>query len=223
MTPAFGLFANPESRRVEGFCAALVRRLGQRPLLLPWQRVLDGPPWQQMMEAAPRYLRLESPGRNWPVEKKLLLRGATVEDEEAERGWRSMPAGQLFPLDNDPGRVLSMRQWFLGWRAALRDVSRWAQEHGFTPRWLCPPEDVICMFDKLACQGELEKSGLAVPPTLGLPRNFDELWETMRQAGRKRLRSRSRRRRRHRLWQCAFPHTSLSALGTRTPHASHSP
>jgi glutathione synthase/RimK-type ligase-like ATP-grasp enzyme len=43
------------------------------------------------------------------------------------------------------------------------------------------------MFDKMACQRELEKAGVPVPPTLGIPRNFDELWESMRQCGRKRI------------------------------------
>jgi hypothetical protein len=187
MTPALALFANPESRRVEGFSLALGRTLGQRPLLVPWQRVLDGSAWQSKFEAAPRHLRLESPGRNWRVEQQLLMRGASVEDEETARGWRSLPAEQISALDIDSGRVLPMRQWFIGWRAALQELSRWTQEGGWSSHWLCPPEEVICMFDKWACQGKLEKAGLAVPPSLGVPRNFEELWETMRQAGRRRV------------------------------------
>lgn len=43
------------------------------------------------------------------------------------------------------------------------------------------------MFDKLACHRELEKSGVAVPPVLCVPANFDELWECMRKTGRKRV------------------------------------
>lgn len=187
MTPQFALFCNPESRRVEGFCLALGRMLRERPVLIPWQWVLDGSPWQHKLEIPPRFLRLESPGRNAGVERSLLSRGATIEDEEATRGWRTMTAEQVSSLANDPARVLPMRQWFLGWRAALRDLSTWALELGFKLRWLCQPEDVLCMFDKLACQRELEKAGVTVPPSLGIPRDFDELWETMRQSGRRRI------------------------------------
>src|SRR5256885_2164306 len=90
MTADFGLFCNPESRRVEGFSMALGRVLRQRPKLVPWQWVLAGPEWQRLLEVTPRFLRLESAGRNWKVEQQLLLRGAGIEDEEAARGWRRM-------------------------------------------------------------------------------------------------------------------------------------
>ena len=43
------------------------------------------------------------------------------------------------------------------------------------------------MFDKSACHRELEKAGVAVPPVLGIPSNFDELWEWMMKSGRKRI------------------------------------
>src|SRR3954471_23369999 len=82
----FALFCNPESRRVEGFSIALGRRLRQRPVLVPWERM------HQMLELeqVPRIIRLESPGRNWPVEHQLLLRGAMRKDEETERDWRRL-------------------------------------------------------------------------------------------------------------------------------------
>jgi hypothetical protein len=183
----FALFCNPESRRVEGFSIALGRLLRQRPRLIPWQWVLEGPVWERQLEALPKFLRLESPGRNWKVEQQLLIRGAALEDEEAASDWRKMPAETIASVTNDPGRVLPMRQWFLGWRRTLRELSAWAERGGFSSRWLCPPEDVICMFDKLVCQRKLENAGVAVPPALGVPQNFDELWELMRQAGRRRI------------------------------------
>src|SRR5467141_4150547 len=79
----FGLFCNPETSRVEGFSISLGQRLRQRPVLIPWQWVLQSSEWQQRLEIPPRFLRLESPGRNWQVEKQLLVRGAENEDEEA--------------------------------------------------------------------------------------------------------------------------------------------
>jgi glutathione synthase/RimK-type ligase-like ATP-grasp enzyme len=181
----FALFCNPESRRTEGFSIALGRILRQRPKLIPWQWVLDGSDWKTQLDSPPKFLRLESPGRNWIVEQKLLLRGASLDDEET--GWRRMSREQVASLTNDPGRVLPMRQWFLAWRDVLRQLSAWADRNGFPPCWLCPPQDVTCMFDKLACQNALEKAGLAVPPSLGVPCNFDDLWESMRKTNRRRV------------------------------------
>jgi glutathione synthase/RimK-type ligase-like ATP-grasp enzyme len=80
-----------------------------------------------------------------------------------------------------------MRQWFLGWRSVLQMVDSWSRGAGLGDRWLCPPTDVLCMFDKEACQRVLERGQIPVAPMLGLPRNFDELWELMRSSGRRRV------------------------------------
>jgi glutathione synthase/RimK-type ligase-like ATP-grasp enzyme len=90
-------------------------------------------------------------------------------------------------LENDPGRILSSRQWFLGWQETLRELSAWASRDQLAERWLCPPEDVLMMFDKAACQSSLETAELAVPPSLGLPVSFDDLWERMRATGCRRI------------------------------------
>jgi glutathione synthase/RimK-type ligase-like ATP-grasp enzyme len=183
----FALFCNPESRRVEGFSIALGRSLRQRPVLIPWRWVLQRNEWPKRLENSPRFLRLESSGRNWSVEKELLAQGAQVEDEEAERQWNRLSDKAISELAHDPGRVLPTRQWYLGWRSVLNDLSRWAKRAGLASRWLCPPENVALMFDKMACQRAMEKSGLPMPPTLGIPCSFDELWEMMRRAGRRRI------------------------------------
>jgi glutathione synthase/RimK-type ligase-like ATP-grasp enzyme len=187
MTATFGLFCNPESRRAEGFSIASGRLLKERPRFVPWQWVVEGRPWEQQFTGAPQFLRLESPGRNWLVEKAMLLKGYSQADEESSRRWRQLDPDTLAVLPNDPGRVLPMRQWYLGWRQVLKQLDAWARQRGWATRWLCPPEDVACLFDKQACQQKLETHDIAVPPSLGLPRHFDELWEAMRLAGRRRV------------------------------------
>lgn len=149
--------------------------------------MLAGKDWESLLDGAPKFLRLESPGRNWLVEQLLLLRGASVQDEESERGWRGMSAQEIRAVSNVPGRVLPMRQWFLGWRSILQELSTWAMNKRFASRWVCPPEDVIQMFDKVACQRALEDASIVVPPSLGCPRNFDELWELMQKTARRRV------------------------------------
>src|SRR5258708_1202923 len=163
MTPDFGLFCNPESRRVEGFSIALGRTLRQRPAIVPWSWVLENFRWQQRFDNPPRFLRLESPGRNWGVERQLLLRGAAIKDEEEGRGWGRLSSQEVAALPNDAGRVLPMRQWFLGWRDVLRELHSWAESVGLASHWMCLPQDVECMFDKAACQEKLHKAGFAVP------------------------------------------------------------
>ncbi len=190
MAAGFVLFCNPESRRVEGFCGALGRVLRQRPLLLPWQRLLEGgfDVLDHKTFGPPRpFLRLESPGRNWTVERQLLVKGAATRDEEAEREWRRIGLAGIVGLVNEPGRVLRLRQWFRGWRKTLEDLANWARQKNLESRWLCPPEDVIRMFDKAACQRDLEQAGIPVPPALGVPRHFDELMDMMRRTGRRRV------------------------------------
>jgi glutathione synthase/RimK-type ligase-like ATP-grasp enzyme len=185
--PAFGLFCNPESRRVEGFSRATGRWLRQWPVLVPWLSVLQQKDWQPALFPAPQFLRLESPGRNWTVEKLLLLKGAGIKDEEPECGWREFSPETLEDLKEDRGCLWPMRQWFRGWRRLLEELDVWAQGQGLSQRWCCPPEDVVCMFDKAACQRLLESRGLPVAPVLGIPRNFDHLWELMRAHGRRRV------------------------------------
>src|SRR5258706_15444255 len=185
--PAFGVFCNPESRRVEGFCAATAKLLRQYPALVPWQLVLENAPWPPHLEPPPRWLRLESPGRNWAVEKQILFRGAAIEDEEAEHDWARFSAAEIQALEHDPGRVYPMRQWYLGWRSLLDEISRWAVQTGFSDRWLCSPENVATMYDKAACQQLFEAAGISTPPALGVPANFDELWEMMKRSDRRRI------------------------------------
>jgi hypothetical protein len=183
----FGLFCNPESRRVEGFSSATARLLQQRPTLIPWLSVLETASWTRRIQDIPLFLRLESPGRNSRVELQMLRRGAEIADEEARFGWRRFSAGETSRLTMEPGFIAPMRQWFLGWRSVLREVDGWSRLAGAEAYWLNPPEEVISMFDKARTQRLFEKAGLPVPPSLGLPRDFDELWEAMRRGGHRRV------------------------------------
>jgi len=180
MTQQFAIFCNPESRRAEFFCTALGRQIRQKPIFIPWQWVLEGGSWFEKVAFPPDFLRIESPGRNWSVETLLLARGALVQDEEAEKGWNRIDQQCVAALRNEPGRVLPMRQGFLGWREVLRDLERWRQGSGIPSRWMSPPGDIERMYDKAACGEMLGRAGIKVPPSLGIPRSCYETLEAMR-------------------------------------------
>ena len=87
----------------------------------------------------------------------------------------------------DKGRILWPRQWFLGFRAALRALARQlalAAPH----RLLNDTADVAVMFDKRACHGRLSAAaGVAVPPALPPVGGFDDLLARMHDAGWRRV------------------------------------
>ena len=187
-TLRFVLVANPGSRRVELFQAALASAGLAPARLVAWADLLAGRAALGEIVRAGDAVRLESPGRDFDVERAILAAGAGEHDEDD-------PDGQLFDratprevdaLGFDKGRILWPRQWYLGFRAALRAVR--AQLEGAPPhRLLNDVDDVAAMFDKRACHARLAESGVAVPPAARPVRSFGELTAVMADAGWRRV------------------------------------
>jgi glutathione synthase/RimK-type ligase-like ATP-grasp enzyme len=128
-------------------------------------------------------LRIESPGRDFEVERALVAEGADVEDEEDARGMlgrigRDDAMRQPF----DRGLIFHPRQWYLGFREVLRRVDRQRAE--------CPPHAVMnppaaieILFDKPRCHRVLTERGVACPHAIGPVRSYEELRARMREAG----------------------------------------
>jgi hypothetical protein len=124
-------------------------------------------------------VRLESPGRDFEVEKALLAAGA---DEPDGAGPTRIAREQADTLAFDKGRIWYPRQWYLGFRAVLRRVAE--QLAGCPPhRLLSPPADVEVLFDKPPCQARFVRAGIAVPRPLGPVRSHEELGQRMRDLG----------------------------------------
>jgi hypothetical protein len=161
---------NPGCPRVAGFQQALAR-VGLPPAtLVPWADLITR---RAALEPAGAAVRLESPGRDWEVEKLLLAEGAGEPDEP---GPSRIDREAALALAFDKGRIWFPRQWYLGFRAVLRRLPA-------LPRVTTPPADVEMLFDKERCQELFGAAGIPVPPGLGLVRSFDELRRRMRQAG----------------------------------------
>lgn len=179
MPPFFCLW-NPESPRAVSFTGALFAQFGKLPDTLSWLDYMKGAELPETEAGA--IVRIDSPGRNWVVEKALLARRAQPSDEQS---YSRLSCSEVEALDDDPGRVLASRQHYLGFRSCLEEVFRHFQRRAV--QWMQHPHDIAVMCDKAACQEHLMRSGVRVPPPLGLISNFDDLMSHMDSAGRNRV------------------------------------
>lgn len=177
--PAFVVAGNPGCRRVALFQEALARRGLPPARVVPYADLLAGRATLEQVVAAGAVVRLESPGRDFEVERALLAAGADEPDAEGPTRISRAKAGRLA---FDKGRIWYPRQWYLGLRALLRRLGEQLSR--------CPPgvrmnapADVEVLFDKVRCQARFAAAGLPVPRSLGPVRCFAELRERMRAAG----------------------------------------
>jgi glutathione synthase/RimK-type ligase-like ATP-grasp enzyme len=169
------LISNPENRRVELFCKA-VQKLGlPRPQLLSYSDILDEKIGVATFLTPSTLLRIESPGENFETEKKLIARGAKVPDNGRAKRISAADALQLIP---ERGRLLFLRQWFLGFSDLLASIEEDITACGC--RVLNSPQSIRMMFDKLQCQQTLKNKGIPVPNLLLQPKSYDELRECLK-------------------------------------------
>jgi glutathione synthase/RimK-type ligase-like ATP-grasp enzyme len=164
------LIANPENRRAGYFADACRRRGLPEPRVLPWRDVLrPGYPLAAEL-AGGAWLRIESPGENFQVERELLRLGSPA--TAAEGGWPSLAAPEAATLAEDHGRLRFQRQWYHGWVAALKSIRAAALTE--LPM-MNPPEEIGVLFDKAATQHRLATAGVPVARNLGICRDFEDL------------------------------------------------
>jgi glutathione synthase/RimK-type ligase-like ATP-grasp enzyme len=167
--PSFVVVGNPGCPRVAGFQQTLARCDLPPAGLVPWADVITG---RAALNHAGSIVRLESPGRDWDVEKLLLAEGA---DEPDEAGPSCIGRDEALGLTFDRGRIWFPRQWYRGFRAVLRRLPA-------LPVVTNPPADVEVLFDKQRCQERFAAAGIPVPLGLGRVRCVDELRQRMREA-----------------------------------------
>jgi hypothetical protein len=174
---------NPGCRRVVLFQEALARCRLPPAALVPYVDLIAGRAALEQVVGPGTVVRLESPGRDFEVEKALLAAGADEADADGPtRIGRRAAAGLAF----DKGRIWYPRQWYLGYRATLsrldEQLSR-CPPHARTHQ----PADVAVLFDKCRCQELFARHGIPVPRGLGPVRSFEELHERMRRTGCRRV------------------------------------
>jgi hypothetical protein len=175
----FVVLGNPESPRVAGFQSALLS-CGLPPAkIIAWSDFLGGRVQLPAVIQADEIVRLESPGRDWLVEKLLLQRGAQAAEEENQWAW--IPSASVKDLAFEKGRLWPSRQWFLGLKAALMEVETQLKDSA-PHRVTHNAPEIEIMFDKPRCQTRLHAAKIPTPRALGIPQNFDDLTAKMQAA-----------------------------------------
>ena len=173
--PAFVVIGDPDSNRVALFRAALARR-GTMPLIVvPWLDLLAGRVCLPASVPPGSVVRLESPGKDFRVERALLVRGADMCEGDPD-----LPRPACEQLTEDKGCIRFPRQWYGGLCSALNDVAGQLAECP-PHRTMSAPEDIAVMFDKRLCHRRLAEAGVPVPKALGLVESYNELVARMRE------------------------------------------
>lgn len=171
----FLVIGNPGSRRTALFQAALAE------LRLPQAQVISYLDLLSGCEALPRavrdgtIVRIESPGKDFEVERALIAEGA--DDDE---GFDRISRRAAQSLSFERGRILYPCQWYLGYCAALRLIEGQLAE-GPPHQLMNSPAEIALMFDKIACHHLLNERGVPVARSLGAVISFDDLVERMRE------------------------------------------
>jgi hypothetical protein len=181
--PGFVAVGNPACRRIALFQEALARCRLPAATLVPYADLIAGRATLEQVVRPGTVVRLESPGRDFAVEKALLVAGADEADADGPTRI-SLTAAERLAFDK--GRIWYPRQWYLGFRATLRRLDEQLSRcppHVLTSR----PSDIAVLFDKCRCQELFARHGVPVPRGLGTVRSFAELHERMRQTGCRRV------------------------------------
>lgn len=178
----FVVIGNRDCRRI-AFWQTALKDQGQPPAhFISYLDLLESKVRLEDQVSAHSIVRLESPGRNWPVEKALLLAGCgLVEDEFCHLSHQ-----EIVELEFDKGRLLPSRQWYHGWRRLLERIR--VQLEGLNPlRILIPPAHIGAMYDKVHCHQMMSTAGVPVPKSLGCPLSFEDLQAKMAATGTNRV------------------------------------
>jgi hypothetical protein len=123
-------------------------------------------------------VRIESPGRDFDVERALIAAGADLAD--GDKRFDHISRGAARNLRFERGRILYPRQWYLGYRSALQLIEGQLAECP-PHRLMNSPAEIALMFDKIACHQLVGSRGAPVARSLGAVESFDDLVERMRE------------------------------------------
>lgn len=179
----FIVIGNPHNRRIHLFQTALAR-LDQKPAaVISYVDLLAERVSLRSIVETPAIVRLDSPGEDFEVERRLLAAGA-----DAARTERTscLPRSRVDELVFDRGLLLNSRQWYLGFQRLLQRIDR--ELAGCeTVTKVNQPADVAIMFDKCRCHSLCREAGIPVPESFEQIQSYDELIHRMDKSGKRRV------------------------------------
>ena len=175
--PPFILVGNPENRRVTLFQEALARQGLPPAHVVPWRELLASPGLLADLPDSEAFVRIDSTGENWDVEKALLKRGY---EDAVGQGCSVLTPEQVDRLPMDRGRILSPRQHHLGFLRVLAELEPIFAAHS---RWhiLQKPSAIADLFDKRITSRRYAALGVPVPEPLDGVTDVESLRERMRE------------------------------------------
>lgn len=164
IVPRFVVLANPTCRRLQLFGCALQKLGLAPPVLVPYAALLRGEVRLETTLRAGDMVRIESPGREFEVERLLLARGASQARREGR--FCCVEREAALQLEEERGRLHPSRQWFLGLCSLFESLQ--LQLDAAPPhRTMHDLGDCLEMSDKIACHARLEAAGVPVAAALG--------------------------------------------------------
>ena len=162
----------PGTRRVQGFLDAAARAGFRDVELVSYQDVLAG---RCALPMAGTLIRLESPSECAATTRAILRLGIAP---LAEAGGVPLSTELIDEFCGDRGEMLAPRQWFFGYREALREWQATWDECDV--HWMLSPECIARSFDKRACLEGWSAADLPVPPGFLGIQNYSQLRDELR-------------------------------------------
>ena len=156
MPVQLAILGNPENRRVGLFCQAVEQLGGLAPKVLSYLELLEDPNRLQTLQAD--LLRIDSPGENEAVARRLIALGGGPNDAPLEFG-----------------QIAWLREYHHGFLHTLELVQ------GSGIPCLNSPASIATMFDKVACHQRFLQAGVARPAAELLPKSYPEFAPRLRQ------------------------------------------
>lgn len=161
------VIGNPENRRIQ-FWLKAVAKSGHTCRVVSYLELLQSRLHFDGFIPSHCLIRIESPGENFEVTKRLIALGANSSLENQHP--ISLVAALNLPLEK--GRIRYTRQWFLGFQLFLKQLEQYAasleQVH-----FINQPSSIAFLFDKLACQDFLYQKNIPVPSLIGQVKNYE--------------------------------------------------
>lgn len=170
------IFCNPDTQRIRLLQKDLHQCGFRNVQLVSYLSIIEeaGRLEEQIPKGA--IVRLESPGKDFAVERGLLRLG---EQEALSETGYAIPQDRFPNFAPEKGEIMAPRQWYHGW-CTLLNVIRERLQHSQSHVLMNSIDDVITMFDKPGCQRSLLEADVSIPPFFGTISSFEELIELQR-------------------------------------------